>query len=173
MSAKSNRKKGKKAKEALAAVEEEYANKLKTLEESYQSSLKELQDNTDGGNDGSAPEDAEATTVSESATTQQQGTTNNNDDNDDIDAGLSAKERKQAKARRKKERQKERELQRQKELEEEMKNAGPSMKKIETDNLIKILDPLNLKINDVDADGHCLYRAIGAHAKKSYQEIRK
>ena len=133
--------------------------------------MKELQ-GADGGNDGSAPEDADANAASESATTQQQDTTND-DDNDDVDAGLSAKERKQAKARRKKERQKERELQRQKELEEEMKNAGPSMKKIETDNLIKILDPLNLKINDVDADGHCLYRAIGAHAKKSYQEIRK
>ena len=176
--------KGKKAKEALAEVEEEFATKLKQLEESYAASLKELQSSGGGSggndNDNAAKDDATAaeattTTAAESTTQPPQGGDADNEEESPEDAGLSAKEKKLAKARRKKERQKEKELQRQREIEEETKrNAdGPSMKKHEIEQLTQILSELNFKIQTVDADGHCLYRAIGAHVNRSYQEIRK
>ncbi|KAI9140353.1 hypothetical protein BKA69DRAFT_522225 [Paraphysoderma sedebokerense] len=52
-------------------------------------------------------------------------------------------------------------------LEEQMRReaeaeaaAQPNMQKVELDNLIGILKPLNLGIHEIKADGHCLYNAI-------------
>ena len=151
--------KGKKAKEEIAAIEAEYDEKLKQLQDSHQQKLKEIESNSI---------EAQKQTTAEgppdegySIAPQVEG------DADD------SRERKQLKARRKKERQKEREAQRLAELELETANAGPSMRQVELEQLQAILTPLNLEIREVEADGHCLYRAVAAQSGLSYSEIRK
>jgi OTU domain-containing protein 6 len=182
--------KGKKAKDILAEVEEDYATKLKELEAAYQVAVQEAAATatTTGGGGGGGGGGAGAGGTDESASgpdpaaegappvvtaTKDDEEQEDNDDNVEEDAGLSAKERKQAKARRKKERQREKDLQRQLDLELEVANAGPSARHIETQQLMAILEPLNLKVSEVAADGHCLYRAVGAQTNQSFEELRE
>jgi OTU domain-containing protein 6 len=163
--------KGKKAKEALAAVEEEYATKLKDLEYSYQETLSKLESwnvtdkKEENTNDQQQQQEADAPTA---ADTDGINPTDNNDDDEE-----AARERKLAKARKKKERQKEKEALLQKQIEEETANAGPSMRQIELEQIEAILTPSSLTVSEVEADGHCLYRAVAAQSDKSYSEIRK
>jgi OTU domain-containing protein 6 len=153
--------KGKKAKEAVTAAEEEFDRKLKDLEEKYKQQLSQLE------------EEQGLTETQPEVATETAGDTNENDDDDEEAKGLSARERKQLKARRKKERQKEREAERQAELEREDANAGPSMRQVELEQMQAVLTLLDLKIGEVDADGHCLYRAVAAQTGRSYNEIRE
>ena len=76
------------------------------------------------------------------------------------------------KARRKREKAREKELQREREIQEETANAGPSQKDLEMELLLQKLAPLNLAIEDVTADGHCLYRAIAKACGKDFAEMR-
>ena len=152
---------GKKAKEAIAAVEEEYAGKLKDLRSDHEQQLAKV----GGGAVGAEGENS---------------TPNPSDKIDAVPAGetqeakeMSSRERKQAKARRKKERQKAREAQHQKEIEEEVANSGPSLRDVELERIKDVLLPLDLKIVEVKADGNCLYRAVGAQTDRDYTEVRK
>ena len=134
--------KGKKAKEVLQAVEDEYEGKLKELQAKHEEKLKALL-----GEEGEEGTTAAAAVETKEAEQPQE-------------KNLSGKEMKQEKARRKKERQKEKERQRQLELEREEANAGPSMRQVELEQIQAVLTPLNLKVAEVEADGHCLYRAV-------------
>lgn len=80
---------------------------------------------------------------------------------------------KQEKARKKREKLKEKELERQRQIEEENANAGPSPRDVENEVIQQYLDPLGFKIEEVAADGHCLYRAVGASCNMEYPVIRK
>ncbi len=90
------------------------------------------------------------------------------DDNPDV-----LREKKQLKARRKREKQREKERQRQLEVARETREAGPSLRQIEIEQLHQQLAPLHLKIEEVKADGHCLYRAVASQCDQTYAEIRK
>ena len=59
-------------------------------------------------------------------------------------------------------------------LEHDMANAGPSNREVESSAIIKENDfsGLNLSIVDVEADGHCLYRALGHHLGQDYESVR-
>ena len=154
--------KGKKAKEALAAVEDEYASKLKDLQSNHEQKLAEVAGrNAEGDERNSGP------------STSHPAPTEEIDSQEKTDPEMDAKKSKQEKARRKKERQKEREAQKQKELEEEMASAGPDMRDVELEQIRKVLSPLNLSIAEVEADGNCLYRAVGAQTNKDYMDVRK
>ena len=146
--------KGKKGKEALAAAEAEFATKLKALEDSYQEKLASLAvgslEISDKAEEPPMEEPAEV-----------------------VDEEAAARERKREKARKKKERQKEKEAERERQIEEENANAGPSYRKIELEQIQANLTPLKLKVDEVAADGHCLYRAVAAQTGKNYMEIRK
>jgi OTU domain-containing protein 6 len=89
-----------------------------------------------------------------------------------VDPEDEARQRKLEKARRKREKQREKEIQRQKEIEEENAKAGPSPRDVENASILERLIPLKLDIHEVAADGHCLYRAVGAHTGKDYTTIR-
>jgi len=143
--------KGKKSKDAVVAVEEEYALRLKELEANHALHLARIGEDLDTR---STQDRAEEMPAAEDETQE------------------SAKDRKQEKARRKKERQKERELQREKEIEEEAANAGPSLRTVELEQLQNVLTPLNFLIAEVEADGHCLYRAVGAQTGRDYIHVR-
>jgi OTU domain-containing protein 6 len=142
--------KGKKAKDVIVAVEEEYASKLKELQARHEQQLARIVEGWD------KPTQARVEDTSQGGKVQD-----------------SAKDRKQDKARRKKERQREREMQRQKEIEEEAANAGPSLRSVELEQIRNVLTPLNLLIAEVEADGHCLYRAVGGHTGRDYMNVRK
>jgi OTU domain-containing protein 6 len=147
--------KGKKAKQAIALAEEEFAARLSTLQEEHEQKLKCFSGEE---NEAESPQTAETNPISEP---------------EEQTPELSAKERKLLKARRKKERQKEREIQLQEELEREAANAGPSLRDVELEQIQAVLTPLNLAVDEVEADGHCLYRAVAAQAATDFQEMRK
>jgi len=46
------------------------------------------------------------------------------------------------------------------------------LRKIELEQIQAVLTPLKLKVSEVDADGHCLYRAVGAQTGTNYMAIR-
>lgn len=152
--------KGKKGKEAVAAVEDEFATKIKALEDSYQESLAAL---AVGSLDISADSPTGANEAPES----------NNIGDYVVDDEAAARERKQAKAKKKRERQKEKEAEKERLIEEENTNAGPGPRKIELEQIQAVLTPLKLKISEVEADGHCLYRAVAAQSGTDYKTIRE
>mmetsp|Transcript_23538 Transcript_23538/g.65333 ORF Transcript_23538/g.65333 Transcript_23538/m.65333 type:complete len:293 (+) Transcript_23538:125-1003(+) len=153
--------KGEKGKEALAAVEEDFANRLKALETSYQQSLAALSiESLDISNDHSSP-NVEKVSASDNIS-------GGNGDNEEA----AARERKRAKAKKKKDRQKQKEVDLERQIEEENANAGPGLRKIELEQIQAVLSPLKLKVSEVEADGHCLYRAIAAQAGTDYMAIR-
>lgn len=80
---------------------------------------------------------------------------------------------KQEKARKKREKAREKEQERERQIEEETANAGPSPRDAENDIIQQHLEPLGLKIEEVAADGHCLYRAVGTSCNLEYPAIRK
>lgn len=149
--------KGKKGKEALAAAEAEFAAKLKALEDSYQEQLASLA--------------VGSLEISDTANAEEP--TKDNEPAAEVDEEAAARERKLAKAKKKRDRQKEKEAEKQRQIEEENANAGPGLRKIELEQIQAVLTPLKLKVDEVDADGHCLYRAVAAQTGKNYMEIRK
>lgn len=164
--------KGKKGKEALASVETEFADKLKALEAKHQEDVAALtvasvnisDENGDGNNKAAGDAESATTTPAESTTAA------NNNDNDPEE---EARQRKLAKARKKRQKQKEKEAELEKQIEEETANAGPSMRDIELGQLQSILSPLHLSVQEVQADGHCLYRAVGAQTNQPFEQVRE
>jgi OTU domain-containing protein 6 len=155
--------KGKKSKDAVAAVEADCAAKLKDLESKYQEKLQALEEGGGGEEEAApipapTPEPAQEEPTTESSNTE-----------------LSEKDRKLEKAWRKKEKLKEKEAQKQRDLEEEEANAGPSLRQVELEQIQAVLTPLNFKVAEIEADGHCLYRAVAAQTNReySYTQIRK
>eukprot|EP00980_Cylindrotheca_fusiformis_P008835 scaffold1888_cov120-Cylindrotheca_fusiformis.AAC.5 len=146
--------KGKKAKDAIAAVEEEFAERLSLLEKEFGAKLESLSARGNETNNVGCVEPIP------------------NDRTDEEKHELSAKARKQLKARKRKERQKERESQLREELERENANAGPSLRQLELQQIKDVLTPLGLDVDEVEADGHCLYRSIAAQTAFDFQNIR-
>lgn len=149
--------KGKKAKEALAALEEEYANKLTELQAKHQAELA-----------AAAPEGGDAPAAADSK--------------DEEEPSISPEEQeaerkrlaKQAKARAKREKQRQVQLELEQEQERDL-NDPTSARKQELAILEEKLKPLQFQIAPVASDGHCLYRAVASQLGKggdSYTEIR-
>jgi OTU domain-containing protein 6 len=80
------------------------------------------------------------------------------EDAEDLD-----RQRRTEKARKKREKAREKERERERRIEEEVANAGPSARLVENQAIEEQLRPLGLRIREVPADGHCLYRAVAAH----------
>lgn len=148
--------KGKKAKQAISAVEDEYASRLKDMQQEHELKLQSLE-----------------SVNNEPTTPIETGAASDPEENINETLGLSEKEKKQLKARRKRERQKEREKERQAALDREIATAGPSLRDVELEQIQTTLAPLDLCVKEVEADGHCLYRAIGAQTSSDYLQIRK
>lgn len=170
--------KGKKGKDALEQVEQEFSTKLQELESKHAEELAQVPvgeeeaavvvvsldttDETCGDNPATLPVKTPPVEAGAGAVEEQGG-----------NEGLSEKERKLEKARRKKEKQRLKELEKERELEEIAANAGPNMRVVEMEQIQSTLKPLQLSIQEVAADGHCLYRAIGAQTQQDYQQVRK
>lgn len=182
--------KGKKGKDALAAVEDEYDGKAKALQTTLEQDLAALSlndgdgNNNNGGIDGSNGKSQEKDGGDDgNGGTQISSDKYGGDDDEDHDddQDFAARERKLAKARKKRERQREKEAEMERRIAEETANAGPSMRGVEMDQLQAILTPLNLAVRHIEADGHCMYRSIAAqlslistdNKQRDYKDIRK
>lgn len=141
------------------STEKEFDEKLQKLKDKHAGELTAFDD--DGG--PAAPSSTtEAEVEAEAAPVEETP----------IDPEEEARQRKLEKARRKREKQREKEMKREKEIEEENANAGPAPRDVENAQILDRLNPLNLDIKEVTADGHCLYRAVAAHIGKDYSDVR-
>lgn len=81
--------------------------------------------------------------------------------------------KKLSKSQKKRQKEKEKEAAREKEIEEELKNMGPTAREVELQRMHELyLDPLNLIIKEIPADGNCLFRAIGDSIGLEYSRVR-
>mmetsp|Transcript_25092 Transcript_25092/g.52168 ORF Transcript_25092/g.52168 Transcript_25092/m.52168 type:complete len:305 (+) Transcript_25092:150-1064(+) len=144
------------------SVETEFAEKAKQMEERHKKELSEME-----GADGAAE------VKTEEATQTAMAETNDAVESTPAESGLSKEEeerqRKMEKARRKREKQKEKERRREEDIAAETAAAGPTPRDIENSQLLATLAPLNMTIQDVPADGNCLYRAVAAQLNASQQ----
>jgi OTU domain-containing protein 6 len=113
------------------------------------------------------------------ATTNDNTINNDNDDKNESSALLSpevdAEEERQRQIREKLglKREKAREKERAKEqaIAEETANSGPAPRDVEM-QVIQSKLPEGCQMEEVAADGHCLYRAVAAHSDLTYSNIR-
>ena len=83
-----------------------------------------------------------------------------------------ARRRAQEKKLRKKNAQRQRELEREKRIEEENAQAGPSRREMEVEAMQQLyLSPRGLALQEVEADGNCLYRAVGVQCARLGMDI--
>ena len=146
--------KGKRSKEAVARVEDDFASRLQALKAEY---------------DGKMASFIDVSRMDINSDINEKKLQAENTD----ETHLAMKERKKMKAIRKRERKKEKEVQQQKEIQRELSEAGPSLRETELDQIRAVLAPLRLRIAEVAADGHCMYRAVAAQANTNFEEIRE
>ena len=118
-------------------------------------------------------EDRHKVELSQAAAPETNATPPESEPRETIDADQAEKERKQEKARKKRAKQREKEKQREQEIAEETAKAGPSPRDVEMEIIQQQLTPLNMKISEVAADGHYLYRSVAAQANSDYQSTSK
>ena len=154
--------KGAKGKEAVTRIEEEFAQKTRDLWNQYHPATTST--TTSEAEVLATAPTTEATTSDVSPTVAV----------GNVDEEEEERQRKLLKIQRKKEKQRQKEKERQLELEKahEEAMAGPNAKQMEWDQIQQQLQPLQLKVQQVVADGHCLYRAVAAQTGRTYMEIR-
>mmetsp|Transcript_50087 Transcript_50087/g.108548 ORF Transcript_50087/g.108548 Transcript_50087/m.108548 type:complete len:300 (-) Transcript_50087:65-964(-) len=92
-----------------------------------------------------------------------------------LSVSCSSKSSKQSKRRQKKASE---EQEREKRIAEEKAASGPSARAVETERLMAKLEPLGLAVQEVPADGHCLYRSVADQLQRSgdaadFQQCRR
>ena len=171
--------KGKKGKEAMAKAEEEWGAKHKILLEKHAEQISELEG-------ASASAGADGTGTSTSQATEEETKLNVEGDNaEEKPPQLTAKEKALAKKMRKRQNALAKQKAREEEIANEMANA-PNPRQMEIDAIMELyLNKDNLVIEEVAADGNCLYRAIakqmeyvdgdgsGSGMDRDYVEMRK
>ncbi|KAL7487769.1 hypothetical protein ACHAW6_013341 [Cyclotella cf. meneghiniana] len=173
--------KGKKAKAAIKEVEFKYEGLERDLKERHRQEVAALNgvsaEVEDGGTlsqqDGEGAIEADDDqkqaafkSVSFDSSTNQQHTRL---DQQQTEQQLAEAKRQKAleKKLKKKNAQKQKEIDREKRIEQEIASAGPSPRILEMEALTRqYLAPNKLRIQEVQADGNCLYRAVGAQAMR-------
>lgn len=161
--------KGSKGKEAIAQIEEEFTIKFQQLLEQYTTTTSNKDEEPVGDPEATTPTSVVDATTSTTTTSQPPLDHTDNDDEEEAE-----RQRKLLKVQRKKEKQRQKERERhEQELQAEAEAmAGPNMKQQEWDQIQTHLQPLQLTVKQVVADGHCLYRAVGAQTGHDYTQIR-
>ena len=75
-------------------------------------------------------------------------------------AALAVSESKQSKGAKRRQKKEQEEREREQRIADEKAGAGPSQREVEMEELERQLKPLGRRIVDIQADGHCLYRAV-------------
>lgn len=149
---KSSAGKGKKGKEKMEEAEKEWDSKLQTLQEKHQKEQSAIETTAITITEASE----QPNTTAESTTTASP-----NDKTKNLESTkLSAKEKALAKRLRKKQNALLKEKEREEQIANEIANA-PNPREIEIDAMKELyLNPHQLQIEEIPADGNCLYRAI-------------
>jgi len=146
------------------------------LKARHESELQRLSSQQQQGDDGLEQESLgaqqEEDGVVEGPTRGTGGQQLTNEETTDDDAMEVQRQKKAEKARRKREKAREKERERERRIAEETANAGPSPRDVENQVIEKLLLPLNLAISEVEADGHCLYRAVALQCDSDYLAMR-
>jgi len=168
--------KGKKAKSAIKDAEFKYEGLERDLKERHRLELDALEkllndvsiskdevgtiENAGTPNDLDANNDEYSRQKEETQTSAANDsdtiTANNEENSEDM-----KRQKALAKKLKKKNQARQKVIDRQNRIAEENANAGPSRREMETDALVAMyLKPRSLSVEEVEADGHCLYRAV-------------
>ena len=183
---------GKKAKAKIKEVEFKYEGLERDMKDRHRMEFEAL-NNGSGGEEEAAeddvPPDSKETIETEESSKQVTFDTVTNthqsnleqEQNEQQAAELKRQKALQKKLK-KKNAQKQKELDREQRIADENASAGPSPRIVEIQSMIALyLNPHQLRIQDVEADGNCLYRAVGKQAQRlgllseslaSYDNIR-
>jgi len=172
--------KGKKGKEALEKAENEWKQKQEEILQRHTNEINAL--SSTSSLSPTANDTTETTVTFTPATTTQQQLPNENNNTKD-DKSDQDQRRQKANAKKAQKRQAERDRQRAVEAAriQETNDAGPSAREVELSRLTELyLAPSKLTIQEITADGNCLYRAISAQLVRlgngkegGYEGIRK
>ncbi len=179
--------KGKKAKSAVKDAEFKYEGLERDLKERHRLELEALEKLLSGvsfADDaaGACPDketskalDSNHDEGSKLEKDAQTSTANNIDTtaaNDDENSEEIKRQRALAKKLKKKNQARQKEIDRQNRIAEENATAGPSRREMETDALAALyLKPRSLAVEEVEADGHCLYRAVARQCARVGLEV--
>lgn len=168
--------KGKKAKSAIKDAEFKYEGLERDLKERHRLELDALEKLLNGvsisEDKAGTSENGETSKVldanNDESSKQEKDTQTsaaNNSDTTTVNIEENSEDMKRQKALAKKLKKKnqarQKEIDRQNRIAEENANAGPSRREMETDALVALyLKPRSLTVEEVEADGHCLYRAV-------------
>lgn len=169
---------GKKGKAALKDAEFKYDGMERDIRERHQREVEILSGNG-GEDDGGVATteivaaDADAATSDANDTVERSDLATSNDENaGDEKFRDEARRRAQQKKLKKKNAQRQRELEREKRIDEENAQAGPSRRQMEVEAMLQLyLNPRGLDVQEVEADGNCLYRAVGVQCARLGMDI--
>lgn len=150
--------KGKKGKEALAKAEQEWDSKFEELTTKHKNEIDALQGDAAVAEESSAAVEQKEETAQEPELSEEEKV-------------KLAKEKALAKKLRKKKNKLAQEKAREEEIAREMANA-PNPRQMEIDAIMELyLSKLNFKIEEVAADGNCLYRAVAKQMELMDQDF--
>ncbi|GFH45207.1 hypothetical protein CTEN210_01681 [Chaetoceros tenuissimus] len=150
--------KGKKGKEALAKAEQEWDSKLEELTTKHKNEIDALQGDAAVAEESSAAVEQKEETAKEPELSEEEKV-------------KLAKEKALAKKLRKKKNKLAQEKAREEEIAREVANA-PNPRQMEIDAIMELyLSKLNFKIEEVAADGNCLYRAVAKQMELMDQDF--
>ena len=154
--------KSKKGKEIVAAAEAEWDEKYKALLQKHEEEVATVSENTttsSSNNNSSSSSSSPSPILGNEGNDRVTGTTEEMKE-EPMDADELARQKALAKKLRKKQAKLEKELAREEEIARQMANA-PNPRQIEIDAIMELyLNQEQMEIEEVKADGNCLYRAI-------------
>lgn len=170
---------GKKGKSALKDAEFKYDAMERDLKARHGAELEQLSggEGGDGGGDGNGGDDSgvpeEAADGGEKADAAKEETTSARpptpEEAQQTPEQVEEARRQKAlqKKLQKKNSQRQKEIEREKRIQDENASAGPSRRQMEMEALQALyLHPRGLDVREVEADGNCLYRAVGAQCRR-------
>ncbi len=158
---------GKKGKGAVKEAEFKYEGLERDLKERHRLELQQL---TSGGDKEESNTDAEVKEEEPNTSTQpeqQQPKKEEKEQRTEEEIQAAKREKALAKKMKKKNAARQQEIDREKRIKEENAKAGPSRRQMEMEALQKLqLCPRELEVEEVEADGNCLYRAVSVQCSR-------
>ena len=159
---------GKKAKAIVKETEFKYEGLEQDMKQRHRDELEELSKVGEGG--GTSGDD----NAQEDATSKEEGTDTQSTPPKEEEPQQTPEEVEDAKRQKaiqkklkKKAAAKQKDLDREKRIKEENAQEGPSRREMEMEALQTLyLHPRNLEVQEVNADGNCLYRAVGVQCRR-------
>ncbi len=162
---------GKKGKGAVKEAEFKYEGLERDLKERHRLELQQLKSGVDEGESNTDAEikDEEPNSKSTPSTQSEQQQPKKEEKEQLTEEQIQAAKREKALAKKlkKKNAARQKEIDREKRIKEENAKAGPSRRQMEMEALQKLqLHPCDLRVEEVEADGNCLYRAVSAQCSR-------